>query len=170
MPENPPTQIDRNLWLTQPPEEILRQCRIDTFRGTGNGGQKRNKTDSAVRLTHTPSGCTATSDASRSQHENKSMALRQLRITIALTIRNNFSCYPAHLQWAPALTNDNNYSLWLAIIFDLLAFHQWQPVPAAKALNKSTSALLKAIARDRGAWQVLAKYRQDHNLPPLRHP
>lgn len=170
MPEDLPQQTQRNLWLTQPVEDLLRNCRIDTFRGTGNGGQKRNKTESAVRLTHSPSGCVSSSDASRSQHENKHFALRHLRITIALTIRNDFSTYPEKLLWAPALTNDKDYPLWLAIIFDLLAHFQWQPAPAASHINKSTSSLLKAIARDHNAWQILAKHRQDNHLPPLRHP
>lgn len=46
-------------------------CQFEVMRGTGPGGQKRNKTESKVRCTHTASGATAYSDATRSQHDNK---------------------------------------------------------------------------------------------------
>jgi len=52
--------------------------RIDTFRGTGKGGQHRNKTDSAVRITHIDSGAVGTSQEDRSQHHNKIIAFRRL--------------------------------------------------------------------------------------------
>lgn len=50
-----------------------------TARGTGPGGQARNKTESAVILTHRPSGVTVRCDVSRSQHQNRSSALSMLR-------------------------------------------------------------------------------------------
>jgi protein subunit release factor B len=49
-------------------------CRWDYFRGSGKGGQKRNKTCSAVRCTHTASGAVGQSDETRSQHDNKRLA------------------------------------------------------------------------------------------------
>lgn len=52
--------------------------RIDTFRASGAGGQHRNKTDSAVRLTHYPSGIVATSVKSRSQIDNRATAMLEL--------------------------------------------------------------------------------------------
>jgi protein subunit release factor A len=51
---------------------------VDTFRGKGPGGQHRNKTDSAVRITHVESGLTATSQSERSQHVNKKIAFKRL--------------------------------------------------------------------------------------------
>jgi hypothetical protein len=66
---------------------LLAQCEIDTYRGSGPGGQHRNKTDSAVRLRHTPTGLIVIAEESRSQHENKARALQRLRAAIALEIR-----------------------------------------------------------------------------------
>ena len=60
-------------------EDLLDQCRVETFRSGGKGGQHQNVTDSGVRLTHLPSGTVAVSRRLRSQYRNKKAAVRALR-------------------------------------------------------------------------------------------
>ena len=60
-------------------EDLLRECEVDTFRSSGPGGQHVNKTESAVRLRHLPSGVVVTSQQERSQHRNKALCLEKLR-------------------------------------------------------------------------------------------
>ena len=60
-------------------DDLLAECDVDTFRSGGKGGQHANKTESAVRLRHRPSGVIVTSQQERSQHRNKQIALDELR-------------------------------------------------------------------------------------------
>ena len=72
-PSDPPVPIPES------DTKLLDQCRVDTFRSGGKGGQHQNVTESGVRLTHLPSGLVTSSRSLRSQLGNKRAALRALR-------------------------------------------------------------------------------------------
>lgn len=64
-------------------DDLLRECEVETFRSSGPGGQHVNKTESAVRVRHMPSGIVVTAREERSQHRNKTLCLQRLRKKVA---------------------------------------------------------------------------------------
>src|SRR6516165_10438487 len=78
----------RRAWTNLSDAQLLGQCAVDTYRASGPGGQKRNKTSSAVRIRHLPTGLRVIAEESRSQHENRARALRRLRQALYLQVRH----------------------------------------------------------------------------------
>ena len=164
----PPNAEERLRILTMSAAELLRQCRVDVFRGTGPGGQKRNRTSSAVRLTHTGSAVTATCDETRSQHSNREIAVRKLRCEIALRCR----CSPAPSYagpWAPG-AKSADYPVWLAAVLDQLEQHQYRLAEAAAALGVSTGRMVRDLASDTALWQAANAGRTRCGHGVLHHP
>ena len=73
--------------LPPPPAVALADVRFELFRAGGPGGQHQNKTESAVRATHVPTGVSATAREERSQHRNKALALGRLNVLLDLRAR-----------------------------------------------------------------------------------
>ena len=71
--------MDERYDIPEDDEALLAECRVNTFRSTGHGGQSVNTTDSAVRLTHAPTGTVVVARRERSQYLNKRAALGRLR-------------------------------------------------------------------------------------------
>ena len=127
-----PSPCARAAWTALSDDQLLAQCEVDTYRASGPGGQKRNKTSSAVRLRHPPTGLLVIAEESRSQHENKAKALRRLRRALFLDLREPAAGRrsPTHPDFAPARGADGRLHLsakdprfWPAagVVLDVLA-------------------------------------------------
>lgn len=156
-------------------DALFAQCEFDRFRASGPGGQKRNVTESAVRLRHRPSGLAAVATESRSQHENRARALRRLRTTIALTLRAPVALegYAPPVELADALKSgfgrrDKRFLAAIAALFDLLEAVAWRVSEGAKLLGVATAALGRLMERDAAVLRAANERRRALDLRPLR--
>jgi protein subunit release factor A len=78
-PHTAPEPEDAPFPVPESDEALLAQCRVETFRAGGPGGQHQNVTESGVRLVHLPTGVRAAAREERSQHRNRALALERLR-------------------------------------------------------------------------------------------
>ena len=156
----------RNGWLTLDDRALLEQCRQEFFVATGNGGQKRNRTNSAVRLTHLPSSLAVVDCSTRSQHHNRAIALRKLRLEIALKIRGE----PAAPADCRISMENPAYPLLAAWLMDLLAQAGFEPRQLAETTGFTRTGLLKLLARDAKLWQYVNWCREKVGLSPLHRP
>ena len=165
--------MNRDVWLALTAEELLRQCEVDTYRASGPGGQKRNKTSSAVRLRHLPSGLMVIAEESRSQHENKAKALKRLHQAFALKLR----AAPAAPLPATAKNADGRLEVgrkdprfWPAVAaaLDVLEGHIGRVHDAAVALDVTTGNLVAFLQTDPKVWAEANAIRQRHGQKPLR--
>ncbi|MFO0851311.1 MAG: peptide chain release factor-like protein [Gemmataceae bacterium] len=173
-----PRTIVRGLFSALADPQLLAQCAVDTYRASGPGGQKRNKTSSAVRLRHLPTGLLVIAEESRSQHENKAKALKRLRRALFLELREPSSPVPTeHPEFAPARGADGRVSLsakdvrfWPAagVALDVLAASQGQVSTAAEALGLTTANLGEFLQTDPKLWQAANQIRVQCGLKPLR--
>ena len=157
-------------------EKLLAQCRVDSYVASGPGGQKRHKTNAAVRITHLPTRIVATATDSRSHRENHIHALRNLRHKLALELRRDIGDLtgyrpPAWFEDYPALhINPKNpkYPAALAEALDILKAMQWDVPRAAVMLGVSASALTRFLHDDPAAWTHANDVRAQLGLPPIR--
>ena len=104
-------------WRTCPDDKLLAECRWEAFRASGPGGQKRNKTSSAIRITHEPTGISGIANESRSQAANRAQALRRLRHRMAIELRTSLdpSAFSRPAWFAPLLGKSGRLALSLKI-------------------------------------------------------
>jgi hypothetical protein len=170
--------MNRGAWTELTDQQLLAQCEVDTYRASGPGGQKRNKTSSAVRLRHPPSGLLVIAEESRSQHENKAKALKRLRQALHLKLREPVA---AGLESDAILTAVKNREgrldvgrkdprFWPAIgvVLDLLEHQQARVSDAAKALGISTGNLIDFLQTEPKVWEQVNILRTRHGHKPLK--
>jgi hypothetical protein len=161
--------MPRRSWASLTDDQLLAQCEVDTYRASGPGGQKRNKTSSAVRLRHPPTGLIVIAEESRSQHENRARALRRLRQALYLKVRDPL---PPEVRTADALAVHDDYRnarsaggrlhlgrkdprFWPAVglVLDVLQALEARVSDAAAALGLSTGNLIDFLQTDPKVWE-----------------
>jgi hypothetical protein len=178
------TEHGRADWANLSDEQLLHQCEVDTYRASGPGGQKRNKTSSAVRLRHPPSNLIVIAEESRSQHENRARALRRLRQALYLKVRDDLrpeelapGVFGVREGFRGALTPGGRLDLgrkdprfWPAVgvVLDVLSAVGAQVSTAAEILGISTANLVAFLATDAKVWEQANHLRQRFGQKPLR--
>jgi len=159
----------RGIWSRLNDSQLLDQCEVDTYRASGPGGQKRNKTSSAVRLRHPPSGLIVIAEESRSQHENRVRALHRLRQALYLKIREeltpaelNPEAVAARLDYRDARQasgrldlgrKDPRYWPSVGVVLDVLQAADARVSDAAAALGVSTGNLIAFLRGNDKVWE-----------------
>ncbi len=171
----------RDDWFRLDDDALARTCEIDRIRGSGRGGQKRNKTESLVRARHRPTGVVAHSDDSRSQHSNKAHALRRLREKIALEVREPVEL-DGEYEPPPELRDmlrpdapgpgkkrrhEASYLAGIAALLDLFEHQGASLSDTARVLGVPSGAVAKVIRRDERLQRKVAELRQKRGLGPI---
>ena len=94
--------IERNKLLELEDNEFIKYCLIDFYKARGPGGQKKNKTESAVRLTLKNSSISATASEDRQQSVNKTRAIKRLKLQIAFELRQTPEKWLGQLDMNPS--------------------------------------------------------------------
>jgi len=136
--------------------QLLAECDVHTYRASGPGGQKRNKVESAIRLRHRPTGVAAIAEDSRSQLENRPLAVRRLREAIAVRVRSpvDLSSFRAPPELVAAVTSGGrlrvsprhpDYPLIAATVLDVLEACAGRASQAAQVLGLTTHHLIQFL-------------------------
>ena len=162
--------------VQSPVEQLLRDCEVRHSRRRGPGGQHRNKTESAVEIRHKPTGVESEGTERRSQHDNHRVAVKRLRVSLALAVRTaelaeaaptelwrsrrhgeRIACNPDHEDFAPLL----------AEALDVLHAHHGHVPGAALQLGITASQLVKFLKHEPRALLQVNAERRRLGLRPL---
>jgi hypothetical protein len=174
---------NRDRWTCLTDAQLLAQCAVDTYRASGPGGQKRNKTSSAVRLRHPPTGLIVIAEESRSQHENRAKALKRMRQALYLKLRDPLTpdaltpeTLTARPDYGPARDGEGRLHLgrkdarfWPAVgvVLDVLMAVEGRVSDAAEALGVSTANLIDFLQTEDKVWEQVNQMRGRFGHKPL---
>jgi hypothetical protein len=174
--------MTRRDWTDLTDAQLLAQCEVDTYRASGPGGQKRNKTSSAVRIRHLPSGLIVIAEESRSQHENRTKALKRLKQAFFLKLREPITTEELRsISMRSDLVSVRSISgklevgrkdarFWplVGLVLDVLEATQARVGDAAEALGISTGHLIDFLEVEPKVWEQANQMRQRHGHKSLK--
>jgi len=153
---------------------LLADCRMRFGRRSGPGGQHRNKVETAVVITHVPSGEIGSASERRSQAENRKAALARLRTNLALAIRCQIReapsklwqsrCPRGRIQVNPA---HDDFPTLLAEALDVLDAHDMNLRAAAEWLGCTPTQLTRLLKMEDRALAQANDRRKEIGLSPL---
>ena len=159
------------------PAELLKQCDVNRTRRSGPGGQNRNKVETAIVLTHRPTGIIAEASERRSQPQNQSVALFRLRLKLAVNVRTPIdpttapsAVWVSRRRGTKFHVNDEHedFPTILAEALDHLAARDMDLKSTADHLGVSATQLVNLLKQHHPALQSLNAARAERSLPPLR--
>jgi hypothetical protein len=159
------------------PERLAADCDTERLRRSGPGGQHRNKVETAIRLSHRPTGVRAEATERRSQAENRLLAFRRLRTNLALEVRRppGPGIEPS-LLWRARCpegririrVSHEDFPTMLAEALDAIAWCRADVRRAAEALGTSSSQLVKLLKKDPRALALVNRWRDEQGLGLLK--
>lgn len=157
-------------------QELLRDCEVRRQRRSGPGGQHRNKVDSAIMLVHRPTGLRVEASERRNQHENRRVAVKRLRLRLALQRRLPRSSDEVPTRrWTArnqkgrfrVNTEHEDFPPLLAEALDVIQATRHDMAAAAQWLGVSTSQLIRFLKQEPRALHQVNRERKSlglHNL------
>lgn len=158
-------------------DELLKSCQLGRGRTSGPGGQHRNKVQTLVELTHTPTGLESHAGERRSAQENKRVAVRRLRTELAICARSpvplgeiGSAVWRSRVRDGKIACNHDHrdYPAMLAEALDVIWNASLDMKRAAIRLGCTRSQLIKLIAKEPRALAVLNEAREAKGKNPLR--
>jgi len=159
------------------PHDLLQACTVQHTRGRGPGGQHRNKVQTAIRLVHRPTGIRAGASERRSQEQNLHVALRRLRLNLAVETRQPIGdpFTPTDL-WQSRCRNrkisvnpdHTDFPAVLAEALDVVTAQSYDIKKSAGLLHVSSSQLIHLLKAESRAMAWVNARRVDHGMHPLK--
>ena len=175
-PERGNVNAERTHPATLTVDQLLAECRIERGRRSGPGGQHRNKVETAIRISHQPSGVSSEATERRSQEQNRQVAVRRLRLNLALRVRlpRDVDEPPSPL-WAARCRGGriavnpehDDFPALLAEAMDVLAACELDARRAAESLAVTPSQLMRLLKLEPHALPLVNAARAARGLHRL---
>lgn len=164
-------------FLNRSRDQLLEECTVRTDRGSGPGGSKADTTESAVHLTHDPTEITVTASEHRSQHRNRDLALRRLRLEYAFQVRHGVD--PERIRVPESLRtyveqglrikpSNAHYPFMVKLVLDVLEAHRGRLSETAATLGVNTNRLGGFLANHGPLHERANALRRRHGHGPVR--